>query len=192
MKYLICSDIHGCVSACKKIIFSFESLKCDKIIFLGDILYHGPRNPLPENYDPKGVIELLNNIKDKIIACRGNCDAEVDQMVLNFSIMSDYVQIIDNSITLFCTHGHVYSPFVGEKAIVEGAHKPLLEKPAVIFFGHTHISLLEKNEEGVIFCNPGSISIPKNNTEAGFATFENKKITLYNINQNVIKELEIR
>ena len=194
MKYLICSDIHGSLSAAEKILNFFSTLQCDRLIILGDILYHGPRNPLPEGYNPKAVCELLNSFSDKIISCRGNCDAEVDQKVLNFPIMEDYIQIIDNDNVLFCTHGHVYAPKNDDGSFpvnCEDAKNPKVPENSVIFYGHTHISILEKNKNGLIICNPGSVSLPKGNTQAGFAIYDDRKISLYNMEGIVLKVMKI-
>lgn len=201
MKYLVFSDIHGSESFCQKAISFFEIFNCDKILILGDILYHGPRNPLPQGHNPKGVIEILNSYSDKIFCCRGNCDAEVDQMVLNFQVLSDFVHLFDNGLEIFCSHGHVYTPLLhdGKKpAGCEIASKsPNLQNPSVFFYGHTHVSVLEKNQTGITVCNPGSISLPKGGTEAGFAVLETKnhenlnhKISLFNMEGQVIKTLE--
>lgn len=201
MKYLVFSDIHGSESFCQKVISFFEIFNCDKILILGDILYHGPRNPLPQGHNPKGVIEILNSYSDKIFCCRGNCDAEVDQMVLNFQVLSDFVHLFDNGLEIFCSHGHVYTPLLhdGKKpAGCEAASKsPNLQNPSVFFYGHTHVSVLEKNQAGITVCNPGSISLPKGGTEAGFAVLETKnhenlnhKISLFNMEGQVIKTLE--
>lgn len=201
MKYLVFSDIHGSESFCQKAISFFKIFNCDKILILGDILYHGPRNPLPQGHNPKGVIEILNSYSDKIFCCRGNCDAEVDQMVLNFQVLSDFVHLFDNGLEIFCSHGHVYTPLLhdGKKtAGCETASKsPHLQNPSVFFYGHTHVSVLEKNQTGITVCNPGSISLPKGGTEAGFAVLETKnhenlnhKISLFNMEGQVIKTLE--
>lgn len=201
MKYLIFSDIHGSQTFCQKAISFFEIFNCDKILILGDILYHGPRNPLPQGHNPKGVIEILNSYSDKIFCCRGNCDAEVDQMVLNFQVLSDFVHLFDNGLEIFCSHGHIYAPLLhdGKKpAGCETASKsPNLQNPSVFFYGHTHVSVLEKNQAGITVCNPGSISLPKGGTEAGFAVLETKnhenlnhKISLFNMEGQVIKTLE--
>ena len=201
MKYLVFSDIHGSESFCQKAISFFEIFNCDKILILGDILYHGPRNPLPQGHNPKGVIEILNSYSDKIFCCRGNCDAEVDQMVLNFQVLSDFVHLFDNGLDIFCSHGHIYAPLLhdGKKpAGCETASKsPNLQNPSVFFYGHTHVSVLEKNQAGITVCNPGSISLPKGGTEAGFAVLETKnhenlnhKISLFNMEGQVIKTLE--
>lgn len=201
MKYLVFSDIHGSESFCQKAISFFEIFNCDKILILGDILYHGPRNPLPQGHNPKGVIEILNSYSDKIFCCRGNCDAEVDQMVLNFQVLSDFVQLFDGNLEIFCSHGHIYAPVLhdGTKPVgCETASKsPNLQNPSVFFYGHTHVSVLEKNQAGITVCNPGSISLPKGGTEAGFAVLETKnhenlnhKISLFNMEGQVIKTLE--
>lgn len=201
MKYLIFSDIHGSQTSCQKVVSFFEKLSCDKIIILGDVLYHGPRNPLPQGHNPKGVIEILNSYADKIFCCRGNCDAEVDQMVLNFQVLSDFVQLFDDRLEIFCSHGHVYAPVLNDgnkPAGCETASKsPKFQGSGIFFYGHTHVSVLEKNQAGVVVCNPGSISLPKGGTQAGFAVLETKcagnvnhKISLYNIEGKVLKNLE--
>lgn len=201
MKYLVFSDIHGSESFCQKAISFFEIFNCDKILILGDILYHGPRNPLPQGHNPKGVIEILNSYSDKIFCCRGNCDAEVDQMVLNFQVLSDFVQLFDSNLEIFCSHGHIYAPVLhdGTKpAGCETASKTSrIQSPGVFFYGHTHVSVLEKNQAGITVCNPGSISLPKGGTESGFAVLETKnsenknhKISLYNIEGKMLKTLE--
>ena len=167
-------------------------MNCGRLVILGDTLYHGPRNPLPEGHNPKAVCELLNKFSDRITACRGNCDAEVDQKVLNFPIMADFVEIEEKNLTLFCTHGHVYAPQNDDgtfPANCEDAKMPELIGDTVIFYGHTHISLLEKRNNGLIVCNPGSPSLPKGNTLPGFAIYEDRKIQLFNIDGKIIKEL---
>lgn len=176
MKYFICSDIHGSETALKKILEQYKMHNADYLILLGDILYHGPRNPLPEGHNPKGVVELLNPLADKIIACRGNCDAEVDQMLLSFPVLADYSFIVDNGIKIFCTHGHIYNPDKLPKLSGQ-----------IFLYGHTHIQEMHKNENGLLICNPGSISLPKGGTPAGYAIYENKKISLYDLQGNIIK-----
>jgi len=192
MKYLVFSDIHGSASACQKILNHFTQMKADYMILLGDLLYHGPRNPLPEGDEPKKTAELLNAFADKIICCRGNCDAEVEEMVLNFPVLSSYSLIVDNGVKLFCTHGHVYSPEREDGSVaVAGSRIPQLSGSSVIFYGHTHIQVLEKNRKGITVCNPGSVSLPKGESPAGFAIYEDGKISLYNIEGQVLKELKI-
>lgn len=178
MKYLICSDIHGSETAAIEIVKKFREEHCNFLILLGDILYHGPRNPLPEGHNPKGVVEALNPIAEKIIACRGNCDAEVDQMLLQFHLLSDYSFVVDEGVRIFCTHGHVYAP---EEA--SGCD--------VFLSGHTHIQVLEKNDKGIIICNPGSVSLPKGGTPAGYAIYSDKVISLFNIEGQKLKTLSL-
>lgn len=160
MKWLIASDIHGSAYYCKRLIDAFHNEKADKILLLGDILYHGPRNDLPKEYNPKLVIDLLNPLKDKILCVRGNCDSEVDQMVLNFPIMSDYAIINDNDVNIFATHGHIYNC---EKP-------PHLSNGDILLCGHFHIPALEE-KDGFIYMNPGSVSIPKENSHHGYISF---------------------
>ena len=182
MKYLIISDIHGSSERLKLVMEKYHSLNCDKIILLGDILYHGPRNPLPIGYNPKEVFDILNTYKDKIIAVRGNCDAEVDQWVLEFPMMCDYTMIYEKERQMFLTHGHIFNP---ERLPV------LLEKNAIFLYGHTHIYELYKKDDLTI-CNPGSISLPKNGNPPSFAVMDdNLDIKLYELGNtdNIIKEL---
>ena len=147
MKLLICSDIHGDFDCLTLLLERFSQEKADKILILGDILYHGPRNDLPEGYAPKKVISLLSQIKEKIIAVRGNCDTEVDQMVLNFPLMADYRTVEVEGETLFLTHGHL-----------EGLP---IQAGYVVLQGHTHVPLCEHKPGGWWLLNPGSVSIPK-------------------------------
>ncbi len=167
MKYIIASDIHGSAYWCKKLIEAFEKEKGDRLILLGDILYHGPRNDLPEGYSPKDVIEMLNALKGKIISVRGNCEAEVDQMVLNFPVLADYTMIAWETKTIFLTHGHIYN---------ENNLPPLCDGD-VLVHGHTHIPVCQKRE-GYVIVNPGSISIPKENSHHGYAIFNNGEFVL--------------
>lgn len=170
MKYLIASDIHGSAKYCRMILKRFEEEKADKILMLGDILYHGPRNDLPEEYNPKEVISLLNPLKDKIICVRGNCDAEVDQMVLDFPIMADYVILDMDGKTVYATHGHHFnpsSPFPGVKNYI-------------LLNGHTHIPV-NKKYENFIYMNPGSTSIPKENSPHSYMIYEHGEFIWKNL-----------
>ena len=166
MKYLIVSDIHGSSESAKIISDVFYREHCDMILCLGDILYHGPRNDLPLNYCPKEVIKILNELKDKIIAVKGNCEAEVDQMVLSFTIHDSYDMVIDNK-KYHLEHGHHLDLYKGNDDVV--------------LYGHTHIpdNTVKNN---TLFYNPGSITIPKNNTKRSYAILENNVINLYDIN----------
>ncbi|QTQ12702.1 phosphodiesterase [Treponema parvum] len=190
MKYLIFSDIHGSATACEKVIEQFSKMKADHIILLGDILYHGPRNPLPEGHNPGRVAEILNPLANKIICCRGNCDAEVEEMVLKFPVLGTYSLVVDEGVRLFCTHGHVYAPERADGNVaVSGSKTPPISDSAVIFYGHTHIQVLEKNKSGVLVCNPGSVSLPKGGSPAGFAVYENKTVTLYDMEAKILNSL---
>ena len=161
MKYLIASDIHGSAYYCEKVIESFEREKADKLLLLGDILYHGPRNDLPEEYAPKKVISLLNPLKDKTLCVRGNCDTEVDQMVLEFPILAEYCLISYNNTMIFVTHGHKFNT----------TSLPPLSKGDILLHGHTHVPKCEKCGD-IMYLNPGSASIPKENSHHGYMTFE--------------------
>lgn len=173
MKYLIVSDIHGAYDSASFIIDEFEREKCDYILLLGDVLYHGPRNDLPECYNPKKVISILNPYYDKIICVKGNCDAEVDQMVLNFKILDSYDGII-NGIKTHLEHGHHLDLYDGDAKVV--------------LFGHTHIPFNDYCDKGYRKINPGSITIPKENSKRGYAIWDSNKITLYSIDKEVISE----
>lgn len=170
MKYLIFSDIHGSATRTQEIVNIFQKEMCDRMIILGDVLYHGPRNPLPEGHNPKEVVTLLNDYKDEIICVRGNCEAEVDQMVLAFPCLGDYTVIVDEGIRLFATHGHLYSP----------EHLPPLVKGDIFLYGHTHLWEI-RDQEGIIICNPGSISLPKEGRPATYATYEKGCLSIYTL-----------
>lgn len=159
MKLLVASDIHGSAKYCGCLLKAFENEDADKLVLLGDILYHGPRNPLPDDYSPKEVCEMLNPLADKIIAVRGNCDSEVDQMVLNFNISSDYAEIFVDGTRICLSHGH--------RAV------PPLKKGDVYITGHTHVPLNAVEGEGYIHLNPGSVSLPKENSARGYILYEN-------------------
>ena len=149
MKLIVISDIHGSLKYTKNAIEIFNREEGDYIVILGDILYHGPRNPLPEEYNPKEVAETLNQYSDKIIAVRGNCDSEVDQMLLNFPCMGDYSIVLYNNKRLFLTHGHIYNE----------NNLPNISEKDIMIHGHTHI-LGFNTEKGVTIINPGSILNP--------------------------------
>lgn len=163
MKLLIASDIHGSAYYCKKLIEAYEHENADKLLLLGDILYHGPRNDLPREYEPKAVIAMLNAMKDKILCVRGNCDTEVDQMVLEFPCMADYAVFSLDGQTVYATHGHVYNE----------AKLPPITEGDILLYGHTHIPKCEKHDK-FIYMNPGSVSIPKDNSYNGYIIYEDK------------------
>ena len=153
MKIMIASDIHGSEKYAKLLVEEYKKSGATKLVLLGDILYHGPRNDLSQGYNPKGVIELLNGIKDEILCVRGNCDTEVDQMVLEFPIMADYAVLWDGERMMYLTHGHKYGAdyFPGAKA------------GDIVLQGHTHVPM-DEDRDGIRCVNPGSVSLPKNNS----------------------------
>lgn len=178
MKLFIISDIHGSLYYLKKVIEIFGKENYDKLVILGDELYHGPRNPLPKDYSPKEVIEILNKYKDKIIAVRGNCDSEVDQMVLSYPIMSDYSMIYLGNKRVFLTHGHIYN-----------IDNPLpMSEGDILLYGHFHIPMIEKKGKRYFF-NPGSISLPKNNSNHSFAILDETKFQIKDLDENILMEI---
>ena len=177
MRALILSDIHGSALAARQALTFFEKFNCDKIILLGDTLYHGPRNPLPAGHGPMQVVEALAPYKDRIIAVRGNCDADVDLMMLDFPIENEYKVVEDNGFHLFLSHGHIFMPECFPKNALESiestganaAPKPHID---AYLFGHTHIWKLEKNFRDVLMVNPGSTSLPKGGNPPTFGLYE--------------------
>lgn len=165
MKFLIASDIHGSAYFAKELLDRFNEEKADKMLLLGDILYHGPRNDLSKEYNPKEVIEMLNTIADKVLSVRGNCDSEVDEMVLDFPVMADYALAVIGDKTLFLTHGHKTFKKVGN---------------SIVLSGHTHIPVCYE-EDGCIKINPGSVSIPKENSPNSYMTFDGNEFLWKNI-----------
>ena len=155
MKFVIASDIHGSAFWCEKLMAVIGEVKPDQILLLGDLLYHGPRNDLPQDYAPKKVIPMLSAHKDKIICVRGNCEAEVDQMVLPFSCMADCALVSADGLTLYLTHGHHHSP----------DNLPPLAEGSVFLSGHTHVKM-DEVKNGIRCLNPGSVSIPKDGSHS--------------------------
>lgn len=170
MKILIASDIHGSEMRARQIHDLWKNENIDKVILLGDLLYHGPRNDLPQFYNPKKVIPLLSEMKDDIIAIRGNCDAEVDQMVLPFSIMEEKKELELNNRKVLLIHGH--------HAIPE-------TDASIVFSGHTHIPRLEE-EDNVIYFNPGSTTIPKDENGPCYGIWEDESLMIINLDNNKI------
>ena len=170
MKIMFASDIHGSAYYARLVKERFIEEKADKLVLLGDLLYHGPRNDLPRDYAPKQVIDILNSLSEYILCVRGNCDSEVDQMVLNFPIMADYMVMYLDGKELYITHGHKFNT----------KNLPSIKKGTYLMNGHTHVSA---NEEinGIIYLNPGSVSIPKENTGHSYMIYENGEFTLKNI-----------
>ncbi len=178
MKILIASDIHGSGYYCERLVERFSEEKSDRLILLGDILYHGPRNDLPREYDPKKVISLLGPLSDRIFCIKGNCDSEVDGMVLKFPIESDFAAIFAGEHMMYLTHGHK----------IRDDHKSM---NCILINGHTHVPIAEKNE-GLIHLNPGSVSIPKENSPHSYMTFDGKTFLWKNVETGeVYKELSL-
>lgn len=162
MKFLFASDIHGSFTACKAILKQLEAEEADRLILLGDLLYHAPRNPLPESYDPLAVSEAFNELKVKPLCVRGNCDSEVDQMVLHFPIMADYMVLpLKANKTAFLTHGHLYNV----------NHMPRINSGDLLIHGHTHIHTIV-DRDGVTYINPGSASLPHDNQPRSYMTLD--------------------
>lgn len=161
MKWMIASDIHGSAACCEKLLAAFGREQADRLLLLGDLLYHGPRNDLPQGYAPKEVIAQLGGVKDKVFCVRGNCEAEVDQMVLPFPVLADYCLLEQKGRVLFATHGHHYNL----------ENPPLLQPGDVLLHGHTHIPAKD-NSLGFWYLNPGSVSIPKENSPHSYMTLE--------------------
>ena len=156
-KIMIASDIHGSAYYCEKMLERYRSEEADMLVLLGDILYHGPRNDLPEEYAPKKVIAMLNPLKNEIVCVRGNCDTEVDQMVLDFNVLCEQAHIYVNDRHLVLVHGHK----------LDGKNIPALRDGDYLVCGHTHVPAWEK-KDGYTYVNPGSVSIPKENSEHGY------------------------
>lgn len=175
MKYLVVSDIHGSLFYANKILELINNEKVDKVILLGDLYYHGPRNPLPIEYNPKEVSNLLNSIKDKIICIKGNCDAEVDEMISEFEF-KQYVLLNINNMKFMFTHGHKYN--------IENK----VDNVDVLIYGHFHTGFIKK-EDGVIYVNAGSITLPKNGTKNSYLVIDENYIYLKDLENNIIDSI---
>lgn len=180
MKYIIVSDIHGSISALDKVLAFFEREKGDMLLILGDILNYGPRNRIPGDINPAAIVERLNAMADRIVAVRGNCDSEVDQMLLSFPMMADYTIVVDNGKKLFLTHGHKY----GESSLPLGAD--------ALFCGHTHLWKLERNADGLLVCNTGSVTFPKGGNVPTFAVLSNGEVSIRQLDGSVLKSLKLK
>ena len=162
MKWMIASDLHGSAYYCRKMLEAVEREGADRLFLLGDLLYHGPRNDLPREYAPKKVIPLLNGKKEKLLCVRGNCDAEVDQMVLEFPVLADYAVLPVGRRLIYATHGHIYHV----------KNLPPLAPGDVLLHGHTHVPAWTEFGQGNLYLNPGSVSIPKENSPHSYMTLE--------------------
>ena len=167
MKIMIASDIHGSAYYCGQLLSAFAQEQADRLLLLGDILYHGPRNDLPKDYAPKAVIEMLSGLKERIFCVRGNCDTEVDQMVLPFPILADYCILPVGNRLIYATHGHHFNL----------STLPPLQPGDILLHGHTHIPAWEPFGDNNLYCNPGSVSIPKENSPHSYLLLEDNTLT---------------
>ncbi len=181
MKLFFASDLHGSLPATEKALEKFKQSGAETLVLLGDVLNHGPRNPIPDGYNPPQVAELLNQYADKIIAVRGNCDSEVDQMLLSFPMMSDYAWILlASGQRLFLTHGHLYN----------AQKRPALKQGDVIVHGHTHIPVAEKDGEQFIY-NPGSVTFPRNGFAASYGLMEGETLKVVTFEGEVLASTNV-
>ncbi len=174
MKFMIASDLHGSAYYTRQLLDAFQREQADRLILLGDLLYHGPRNDLPEEYAPKQVIAMLSDVQDKVLCVRGNCDTEVDQMVLPFPILADYAALPVGSRLMYCTHGHHFNV----NAL------PPMQQGDILIYGHTHVPLKDVNDERACL-NPGSVSIPKEDSWHGYMTLEDRTFRWIDFDGNV-------
>ncbi|AIW14795.1 phosphodiesterase [Vibrio tubiashii] len=181
MKLFFASDLHGCLPATQQVLAEYEKSGAESLVILGDILNHGPRNPVPEGYNPPAVSELLNQYADQIIAVRGNCDSEVDQMLLSFPMMMDYAWVLlESGQRLFLTHGHLYN----------SSKRPALKQGDVLAHGHTHIPVAQREGEQFIF-NPGSITFPRNGHAPSYGLFEGNELKVVTFSGEVLASVLI-
>lgn len=179
MKWMVGSDIHGSEFFAEKLVKAYKKERATKLLLLGDILYHGPRNDLPLGYSPKGVIRLLNPLKRDIVCVRGNCEAEVDQMVLEFPVLTDHVILENENLTIYMCHGHHEN----------NENPPLMNKKYVLLCGHTHIPKLDVHGD-YVYINPGSVSLPKEDTWHGYMIIEDNKFIWKNLDGENIREYD--
>ena len=180
MKILIASDIHGSAYCGRKLLRALDREEAPRMLLLGDILYHGPRNDLPEEYAPKEVISMLNPLKDRIVSVRGNCEAEVDQMVLDFPVLADYCLMPVEEHMMFCTHGHIYNE----------ENLPPMMPGDILLYGHTHVPRAELFGDKWML-NPGSVSIPKGGSVQSYAVLENGTFTVKDMDGREIMRAEL-
>jgi hypothetical protein len=181
MTIMVASDIHGSAKYCRELLSAREREGAPRLLLLGDILYHGPRNDLPDEYAPKQVIALLNDIREDLLCVRGNCDTEVDQMVLDFPILADYAAIYLGGRVFYATHGHVYNAVT----------PPPLGKGDCILCGHTHIPAWDAMENGGFCLNPGSVSIPKGGSARGYMLVTEHDAVWKTLSGDVVHTLEL-
>ena len=178
---MIASDLHGDAACTKALLDRFVESGADRLILLGDLLYHGPRNDLPDGYAPKKVIELLSPFADKLLCVRGNCDTEVDQMVLPFPMLADYAWISVDGLRIFATHGHHFNTQT----------PPPLGEGDILLHGHTHVPVAIPFGKSNLYLNPGSTSIPKEGSQKGYLLYTNRTFSFCNLAGEVWKKLSV-
>lgn len=181
MRILVASDLHGSASCCARLLEAFRRERAERLLLLGDILYHGPRNELPEGYAPKEVIAMLNALDSRILCVRGNCEAEVDQMVLRFPIVAEAALLLKNRL-VFASHGHVF----------HAGKLPPLQPGDLLLVGHTHVPAWEETPEGVLVCNPGSVSLPKEDTPQGYLLLTEEELVWKTLDGTAYHRLALR
>ena len=180
-KWMIASDLHGDAACVERLLARYRESGAEKLILLGDLLYHGPRNDLPEGYAPKRVIELLNGVKNELLCVRGNCDTEVDQMVLEFPILADYAYLSVDDLSIFATHGHTHNT----------KNPPSLKAREILLHGHTHVPVVESFGNENFYINPGSTSIPKENSPKSYLILENSRFAWYDLDGREYKSFSL-
>lgn len=180
MKYIIASDIHGSAHWCRKLVENFRREEADRLLLLGDILYHGPRNALPEEYDPMSVAAMLNAPELCTMGVRGNCDAEIDQMVLDFPMFCDYALLSHGKRSIVLSHGHIFSP----------DNLPPMRNGDIFISGHIHVPVCE-DKNGILCLNPGSVSIPKEDSSYSYLLFEDGLFQWKDMDGKVYKEFRL-
>lgn len=176
MKIIFASDIHGSSKYCAKLLEAYKRENAQKLMLCGDILYHGPRNPLPEDYSPREVAAMLDGVKQDILCVRGNCDSEVDQMVLTFPLTPDYAAVFVDGLQIYLSHGH--------------REVPPMPQGSVYITGHTHVPQSAR-ENGCYHLNPGSVSLPKENSERGYILYENSTFYFKTLDGKVYNKLSV-
>lgn len=180
MKYLILSDLHGSIDALERVLEHYEAMGCQMLLLLGDILNYGPRNSLPPSLNPQAVVERLKALSSHIVAVRGNCDSEVDQMLLPFPLMADYALVVDEGLRLFLTHGHIYNE----------EHHPAVGFD-LLFCGHSHLPHITPLLDGRVLVNTGSPTFPKGGNPPTFATYEGGVIQLHTLDGKVLTQYSL-
>ena len=181
LKLFIASDIHGSALYCKELLEAYDREKADRLLLLGDVLYHGPRNDLPDEYSPRAVSCMLNERRNTVLCVRGNCDSEVDQMMLNFPMMAEYAYVSVDRLQLFATHGHVFNP----------DRLPPLSKEEILLYGHTHVPSWEKRE-GILCLNPGSVAIPKKGSSRSYMILEDSRFEWKTLDGHIFHSMEMQ